>query len=213
MDNIDEIDPDAVLISAEDFPRNWKTLVQFMRNERAKDKTGIVLLKGDSFSYEEAAKAAHIGVNGIVSEKLDNISEVDRLQGILGRYNPVDNSRKSRRIIPGNADRISFVFTHPLKKIIVSGKVESISVSGMLFQPEQSVITEEILPGSILENCTLRIGEHLISPVSRLVRNDRILVITFTSISTHELTLLEHYISEQGLRERFLYEKNEKVKQ
>ena len=32
MDNIDEIEPAAIIISARDFPRHWKIMVQFVRN-------------------------------------------------------------------------------------------------------------------------------------------------------------------------------------
>ena len=52
MDNIDEINPDAILISAEDFPRHWKTLVKHVRNEHQRDKVSIIILKGTHFAYE-----------------------------------------------------------------------------------------------------------------------------------------------------------------
>jgi len=97
MDNIDEIDPSAVIISARDFPRHWKIMVQFIRSERSKDVCPIILLKGENFSLEEASKASFLGVSGLVTEALENPSEVSRLQGILGRYMPVDEKRQNHR--------------------------------------------------------------------------------------------------------------------
>ena len=60
LDNIDEIHPHAVFISASDFPRHWKTLVQFIRADTTRDETVIILLINDRFSNDDADKAIHI---------------------------------------------------------------------------------------------------------------------------------------------------------
>jgi hypothetical protein len=57
MDNIDETDPSGIIISARDFPRHWKTMVQFVRSERPKDACPIIILKGENFPLEETSKA------------------------------------------------------------------------------------------------------------------------------------------------------------
>ncbi len=36
LDNLDEINPDAVIMSARDFPRHWKTIVVNLRATRPK---------------------------------------------------------------------------------------------------------------------------------------------------------------------------------
>jgi len=202
MDNIDEVDPEAVIISAEDFPRHWKTLVQFIRSERPKDKTAIVILKGPNFPFEEAAKASYIGVSGIVSENLDQSEELDRLQSILGRYISVDDSRGAKRVRPAEWDRVGFVFSRAEDATLVSGTVETISLTGLSFLPDRSALIKDSPPGTEFPNCTLRVGEALLSPVCRLVRTGRIVSIHFVSFPGGEHAVLEKYLQERSLRER-----------
>ena len=69
IENLEEIEPDAVFISAVDFPRHWKTLTQFMRADAKRDDTLIVLITDARFSADDADKAAHLGVQAIIGEK------------------------------------------------------------------------------------------------------------------------------------------------
>ena len=85
MDNIDEVAPHAIIISARDFPRHWKIMVQFVHNQRPKNDCPIIILRGDQFSVEEASKASFLGVSGIVTERLENLAEIEQLQRILTR--------------------------------------------------------------------------------------------------------------------------------
>src|SRR5215510_14896558 len=64
MDNIDEIDPHGFIISAVDFPRHWKSMVQFIRNERPKETCPIIILKGNNFPVDDISKASFLGVSG-----------------------------------------------------------------------------------------------------------------------------------------------------
>jgi hypothetical protein len=86
MDNIEEIDPDAIIINACDFPRHWKTIVQFVRQERPRKNCPIIVLHSDTFTGEDAGKACVIGVNGMVPDSLPPREKADRIQGILNRY-------------------------------------------------------------------------------------------------------------------------------
>ncbi|MBN2874657.1 MAG: PilZ domain-containing protein, partial [Spirochaetales bacterium] len=86
LDNLDEILPDAVVMSARDFPRHWKTLVVNLRASRPKSACAIILLKGAYFPFEEAAKAAYLGVNAVIKEDLSDRAEMDRFQQVLKRY-------------------------------------------------------------------------------------------------------------------------------
>ncbi len=206
MDNIDEINPDAILISAEDFPRHWKTLVQFVRNEHPRDKLSIVLLKGEHFAYEEAAKAAHIGVNGIVDETLSTEEERERLKGILGRHIPVMEQRHSSRFIPNVHDRIAFIFTQAKDGTIIFGNVESFSHSGLLFKPRNPSHCNDLVLESKLSHCSLRLGDNILSPICKLIRNGRMLAIEFISFLPGEQHILEQYLDERPLRERHFLE-------
>jgi len=202
MDNIDEVDPDAVIISASDFPRHWKTLVQFIRSERPKDKTIIIVLKGSNFPFEEAAKATHIEVNGLVSENLDDREELDKLQGILSRYSPVHEGRIAKRVRPADWDRLEFLFSRMDDLALVSGRLESISNTGLSFVPERPIQLEGLKKGDELNDCSLRVGDAILSPVCRIVRCDRSLALSFISFPEGEKVILETYLSERPVRER-----------
>jgi hypothetical protein len=202
MDNIDEIDPDAVIVSAEDFPRHWKTLVQFVRNERPKEKTTIVLLKGWSFPFEEAAKATFIGVHGIVSENLDNPEELDRLQSILGRYAPVDEDRVAHRVRPADWDRLEFIFSAPADGSIVTGRIETVSVTGISFIPDRPAVLEGIAPGAILKECAFRVDDAIVSVDCRVVRLGKAVAFAYENMEEADHDKLKTYLIDRPLRER-----------
>ena len=70
MDNIEEVKPDIVIFSAADFPRHWKPFLNLLRKDRKKDECVMVLLVGDFFPFEEAAKAVYLQANGVIGEDL-----------------------------------------------------------------------------------------------------------------------------------------------
>ena len=47
MDNIDEIDPDLIFINAEEYPRHWKVLCQYVAglNKNPKIVNNIIIAK------------------------------------------------------------------------------------------------------------------------------------------------------------------------
>jgi len=201
MDNIDEIDPQAIVISARDFPRHWKTMVQFVRSERAKDVCPIIILKGENFPVEEASKAFYLGVSGIVLEALDSSPELDRLQGILGRYMPVDEKRRARRFYTESWGRFGFVFTRPADHALVTGKVKNVSSGGLSFLPDNSSLMEDISLNMELGECSLRSGGDILSPLCRLARTGRIVSIEFLSFPGEEEETLKKYLENLPLQQ------------
>ena len=194
MDNIDEVDPSALIISARDFPRHWKTMVQFVRSERSKEVCPIVILTGDGFNMEEASKASFIGVSGLVNENLDNPKEIDRLQGILGRYIPVEEKRRSRRIYTEPWQRFGFIFARPWDKALVTGEVKNISIGGLSFLPDNASLMKDMRLHMELEECSLRAGPNILSPSCRLTRTGRMIGIEFISFPGEEQETLIKYI-------------------
>jgi hypothetical protein len=200
MDNIDEIDPTGIIISAEDFPRHWKTLVQFVRSSRSKNATPIIILRGANFPLEETSKASFLGVSGIVSETLDPV-EIDRLQGILGRYIPVDEKRKSRRLHPEEWARMEFLFIEPRTKKCVTGTIQTISGTGLSFRPDQPALLENVSISMEFPECSLMLGDSIISPVCRLIRTGRSISFEFASFTSEEQTILDQYLEHIPLEE------------
>ena len=201
MDNIDEIDPAAIIISARDFPRHWKIMVQFIRSERAKETCPIILLKGENFSIEEASKASFLGVSGLITEAFDNPSEISRLQDILGRYMPVDEKRRNHRLYTESWQRFGFVFVHPIDSILVTGEVKNISVGGISFLPDNPSLMREITLNMELPECSLRAGKSILSPQCRLTRTGRIVSMEFIFFPKGERETLAAYIESLPLQE------------
>ncbi|GHV96013.1 hypothetical protein AGMMS50293_23330 [Spirochaetia bacterium] len=201
MDNVDEVNPTAIIISARDFPRHWKALIQFVRSERSKEKCPIIILKGDNFPSDEISKAFFLGASGIVDELQDNPSELSRLQNILGRYVPVNEKRRSQRFFVEAWHRLGFLLANPGDKIIITGDLKTVSTGGISFSPTSSSLMKDITLGMELNECSLRAGDDILSPVCRLVRTGRIVSIEFASFPGNEKAILDQYIEDLPLRE------------
>jgi hypothetical protein len=199
MDNIDEINPTAVVISASDFPRHWKILVQFVRGDRPKEMCPIIVFKGSHFSVEEGAQALFLGVSGLVDESLDNPSELIRLQNILSRYIPVNERRRYNRLHVERWHRLGFLFVNPANQAIITGDLKTISIGGISFLPSFSSLMQDIVLDMQLDECSLRIGSSTLSPICRLVRGGRIISIEFSSFPGDEQKILEQYLIELPL--------------
>jgi hypothetical protein len=201
MDNIDEIDPSAIIISARDFPRHWKVLTQFVRSERSKTQCPIILLKGDDFSLEEASKAFFIGVSGIVSCDLGRPREMGNLQSILKRYLEIPDKRKARRYHAEPWTRFGFCMTNPLGKVVILTTVKTLSSAGISVKPENPALTANLTEGMVLPECSLRIGDDIISPVCRLVRKQPDLSMEFVFMDKVEQIILDSYLESIPLEE------------
>ena len=201
MDNIDEIDPHAIVISARDFPRHWKTMVQFVRNQRSKEVCPIIILKGENFPVEEASKASFLGVSGIVLEALDNPAEIDRLQGVLSRYMPVDEKRRNRRFPAQAWQNFGFIFNRPGDNALITGEVKNISSGGLSFLPSNPQFMKDVTLNMELRDCSLRAGNSILAPCCRLARTGRIVSIEFMSFPEGEMETLTRYVDSLPLRE------------
>jgi len=201
MDNIDETDPRGVVISARDYPRHWKTMVQFIRAERPKNTCPIIILVGEGFSVDERTKAHYLGVSGIVSEDFSNLSEIIRVQEILCRYLPADEKRRSRRYYVQPWQHLNFVFSIPEEKSLIIGEVKTISSGGLSFLPEHSSFLRKVHLHDEFSHCSLRVGEAILSPVCRLVRTGRIISFEFISFPQKEQQVLDDYLLGAALEE------------
>ena len=194
IDNIDEISPSAIIISARDFPRHWKILVQFVRNEYSKETCPIIVLKGSNFSAEETSKAFFLGVNGVVDDSLSNPEEIDRLQNILSRYMQVNEKRNYQRYFVEPWHRVSFITSDLAGKSIVTGDVKTISSGGLSFVPASPLDLDDTAFSREYNECSLRIGDAIISPVCRLVRISNMLSFEFIYLSKIERRSLDQYL-------------------
>jgi DNA-binding response OmpR family regulator len=193
MDNIDEIDPAAIIISARDFPRHWKILVQFVRGERQKENCPIIVLKRAGFSSEDTAQAFFLGVSGLVDDLFENPEDLSMLQSILSRCLPVYEKRLFQRYLTEPRYRFGFVFVNP-DNVIVTGDLKTISAGGLSFVPQDPLLIKNIAPEIKLTECSLRTGNNILSPVCRMIRTGRIASMEFLSFPGQEKQLLDDYL-------------------
>jgi len=209
MDNIDEINPSAIVVSARDFPRHWKFLVQFVRTERANEICPIIILKGGNFSTEEMTSAYFLGVSGIIDDSLNSPNEIYRLKNILSHFAPLgapplEEKRKHRRFHVEPWHRACILAINRRGKSLVTGDVENISGGGLTFIPANcapvgAAPMEDASLNEQFDECSLRLGDSILSPVCRLVRTGEKPAMEFVSFSENEARIFEHFIQQLAM--------------
>jgi hypothetical protein len=201
MDNIDEIEPEVVFFSAEDFPRHWKPFITLLHETMPKERTTFVLLKGDVFSFDEAAKAKHLEVSGIIRENLQDRKEYSRLEELLSHYKTLTEIRTEPRYIPEESDNVEFIFTHPQSSAVVTGALFDLSPGGAAFAPDDTNLVVNIPVGTVLRRCSLKIEDTFISLRSEVVRNAERLGLQFLDLVEDEKAIISSYIEKRAERE------------
>ena len=104
IERLEELDPQAILFNAGDFPRHWKMLLKIAREKKPREDLIFLLIAAKDFEMEDAAKAAHLGVNGIMKPNLADKQELYRLEEIIRRYRSVQDKRNFARMVPTSWD-------------------------------------------------------------------------------------------------------------
>ena len=160
LDNLDEISPHLIIIDAECFPRLWKVFVQFIVCDPKFEKTLFILIANEEQSDEEQEKMEQLGIKRIISPDL---TETDKkvIYNLLTQNNLISER-----------DSTTFIFTHPLTDVIITGQIISMFSSVIIFAPEKKMLTNDIKPGTIIKSCTLKIGQAVTEPVVKVLKND-----------------------------------------
>lgn len=195
IDNIDEIKPDAVFVSAVDFPRHWEAISAFIRADTAKEKTLVILLVNERFTAEDADKAIHIGVQAIVKEALNDPDDGIRLGDVFSRYRRIGAGETARELENPGA-RAVFMFTNPKTDAIVTGKVETISRTEIMFRPDSPAQALGLPAGTELELCSLKLDEKILSPKCAIRRNENLIILEFVGMSEADRGLIDGFIAE-----------------
>ena len=72
MDNLEEIKPNVIIISADEYPRHWKTLVQFMQSGLAGNNYKIYLYTKNK-NQQELQKIRELNITKIF-DNLDSVT-------------------------------------------------------------------------------------------------------------------------------------------
>ncbi|MFP4619614.1 MAG: PilZ domain-containing protein [Spirochaetaceae bacterium] len=203
-DNIEEISPDLVLFSAEDFPRHWKPYLRLLRAVFSREETVFILLTGDSFPEEEASKATILGVNGIVGSSMEDDEDILKLEDIFSRYGFYNDERSDRRIPGKYAHQAEFLFTHPNTLSLITGTITDLSLGGLRLEPDYPHMTADIPEGITIDNASLSIEETLHTVSVKVIRNNRVLAFQYVHISADTKNDLIDYLNKTP--ERMLHQ-------
>jgi hypothetical protein len=195
MDNIDEIDPEAIIISARDFPRHWKTMVQFVRQERSRKSCPVILLHGNTFTGEDAAKASFIGVNGIVRESLEPSEKAERITSILHRYLGTSARREQHYYRAEDGKRTGLCFVNPLSEVIVNAAVKTLSDTGLSFEADDPRLLADLEKNTEITECSLSLGDAIIAPRCRLLHKSPVASLAFTFMTRPDMDALKNYLT------------------
>lgn len=68
LDNIEEIQPDVIVLSAGEYPRHWKTLAGFVQSGIGGNNVKVYLYETTPLSVEDSKKAEDLGVLSFVDD-------------------------------------------------------------------------------------------------------------------------------------------------
>jgi DNA-binding NtrC family response regulator len=194
MDNIEEVDPAGIIISAVDFPRHWKTLASFVRSGRPGNACLIVILNEAAFPEEEANKALTLEVNYFDQDSLDNPSETEKIRALLSRCKPAESGQNKNQNRKETQTRFAFVFSNPADEKIITGTVRIASSSRLSFAPDRPALAKNLSLGVKLPNCSFRAGTEILSPFCILRKTGKVIDLDFISFPKGEKEKLNNYL-------------------
>jgi hypothetical protein len=151
LDNVEEIRPDVVIISACDYPRHWKTFSQFVKSGISGEEPQIILYTPQSFPQTELEKAKTLGIKG-------TFSSVD--EGGLEHFTSILNSASKQFLASGQKENKSqpafglsqiksygLIFTHPETEAFITGTVLACTDDTIEFSPDIPLLSEGLSGG------------------------------------------------------------------
>jgi hypothetical protein len=200
MDNIEELDPDTIVIGASDFPRHWKPLVHYARTVLPTRERRYIILVNEGFSAQDKVKARFLGVTGFLNDSLKKNDGLECLKRAFLPGAPAvkdaapagEGGKGSGRAFRG----LALIFTNPETGAFVTGKVKKISTFGLTFTPDHPYLVRNLAVGMVLADCSLRVGAEILRPVCKIDRLSPLLSIKFDRFTESEKTVLKKCLVE-----------------
>ncbi len=180
LDNLEEIEPEICVLSASDYPRHWKTFIQFLHATITKTDTKKILITGENFSDEEKAKANALGINFLIDENENPensplVKEFDfNTQTDESKINDEKTSQETvntseESFVRNKSDLnetelqteyidTKFIFTMPHSNQIINGTVVKFDYPMIYFSPADYELKNKLKVGQLIESCTLKTG-------------------------------------------------------
>jgi hypothetical protein len=153
LDNLDEINPDWVVISAADFPRHWKLFVRYLRSPVFHRHHDILLVIDNKFDAGEREKARLLGVENYVTENA-------LICGAPPNYDALFRP-----------EPLLLLLQHPLNGCLVSGTVTAVYSDTLHFRPALVPLTA-FREGDLIDLATVKAGSRIF-PSKFTVRDPR----------------------------------------
>lgn len=146
LDNLEEINPQRIYVNALDYPRHWKTLVQYTRGNFIEKKPEIFLYQIDNFGEEEREKAKCLDVKLIA-----DVKSLEKTELSLLMINP-----HTKKLILGDVSLFknkSIIFNCEQKESILCLKASDLIQKSVL--KKNNTISEPVLKISSISQKTL----------------------------------------------------------
>lgn len=193
MDNIDEISPQIIIVSAADFPRHWKVILQFLNGFIQENPVPVILLKNSFFSETEADKALFLKVKAVVEDSLEEES-LKQITEIILRYKPEALSFNDKAVSPTKEMPVQCIFSNPGNNQIITGQVTSISLKEIFFTPD-SFFAAKGMETPVEITVLLKIDNKKISCRARAVLQGKHLRLTFIENNRENSEVIEEYLT------------------
>ena len=194
MNNFEEIEPEFVIFNSTDFPRHWKIANYFLKQDIPHINPVFLLLVNKDFPMEEVCKGVYLGVDAIISDEYENDDYLKHLEDLFGRFYSSQMSIKTPLLLETPESRIDFMFMNPDNFQLATGKLSELSLNGAGFKPDDPKAVFPLAKGTILEGCSLRTEEGIITIKAEIISNSGIMDLSFISFSENGEDLLEKYI-------------------
>lgn len=118
LDNIEEIHPDIIFVSACEYPRHWKTLASFVKSGIGGNNIKLFLYDPVPLSEEEVKKAHELGVQALIN----NLSDLELRKigsNIINtglNYNSINTNDKNNK--EDKDDEVSFASNEDSNKYV-----------------------------------------------------------------------------------------------
>jgi len=171
LDNFEETKPSIILYDLQDFPRHWKILVKYLREEHPKDEVIFLLVSHGAAPLEEANKALYLGVNGILQDPGNPELLANSIREVFLRYGTFEVQTDAPGARGAEAP-LAFLFRHPRRKHLVTGMLVKYDGVRATFKPDFAHEVVDLDEGEALYGGSLRIADALKTIDAVVIKNN-----------------------------------------
>ncbi len=172
LDNVEEIAPDLVIISTSEYPRHWKTFVQFTKSGIGGVVPKVILYNSRPMSDDEKSKARSLGVFGMFNS-LDE-------RGLEELKNYLSGKNDGAFGFIAGGTKFEFAFTNPKSECLVTGSVKKIDSQRIEFECDLPSLVKNLKAGDWIQNATFGQNKIYKSASAKVLSNDKVLELKLT---------------------------------